>query len=264
MSKIIGIAGEINSGKDVVANMIRYLIARKNDKRDIDILTAEFLGLTENNWVAINDRQPFIIKRFADKVKDIICIILNCTRKDLENRKFKEKELPEKWWYYQIEYNQIMYTTLEEATAENIKLMKLYNVKSDIKVVKLTPRKMMQLIGTKCGRNIIHPNIWVNTITDEYDNSKYKNWIMPDVRFKNEAQSILDRNGIIIKVNRTCTKCNEYENVNCKDDYHLKDKDESETSLIDFKFDYIINNDKDITELMKNVKNILIKEQLLF
>ena len=49
--------------------------------------------------------------KFADKLKDIICILLNCTRYQLEDRSFKERELPENWrfWRTQFTYEIVPY-----------------------------------------------------------------------------------------------------------------------------------------------------------
>ena len=40
---------------------------------------------------------------------------------------------------------------------------------STIDKIKLTPRLILQLLGTDCGRDIIHPNIWVNSTMMAYD-----------------------------------------------------------------------------------------------
>ncbi len=38
----------------------------------------------------------------------------------------------------------------------------------DCKAKRLTPRKLLQLLGTECGREILHPNIWVNALISGY------------------------------------------------------------------------------------------------
>ena len=42
------------------------------------------------------------IKKFADKLKDIACLLIGCTREQLEDREFKEKELGEEWVAYKV------------------------------------------------------------------------------------------------------------------------------------------------------------------
>ena len=92
---LIGIAGKANSGKDLVGKIIQYLTARKDDNRSIKIQTAEFLGLTSQNWMAIYQAQNWEIKKFADKLKDIVCLLIGCTRKELEDRGIKSLSLQE-------------------------------------------------------------------------------------------------------------------------------------------------------------------------
>jgi len=113
-------------------------------------------------------------------------------------------------------------------------------------IVKLTPRKLLQLLGTEAGRNIIHPNIWVNALFASY--LKDSNWVVTDVRFPNEAQAIKDRGGITIRVTRPGTATGNHP---------------SEIALDDAKFKYEIINDGSMEELVKKVKEILIKEKLI-
>jgi hypothetical protein len=50
----------------------------------------------------------------------------------------------------------------------------------------------MQLIGTDCGRDIIHPNIWLNATMEKYVPGK-SNWVLTDTRFPNEGSGIYQR-----------------------------------------------------------------------
>ena len=83
----------------------------------------------------------------------------------------------------------------------------------------------------------------------------FPNWIITDVRFPNEAKAIKDRGGIVIRVNRT---------------YYTEDKKyiigydpfethPSETALDDYEFDYVIENDGSLDELITKIK--LIKDE---
>lgn len=69
----------------------------------------------------------------------------------------------------------------------------------------ITPRKMMQTLGTEWGRDLIHPNLWVLALRRELmihlTNSKL-NAMVTDVRFENEAKMIRDLGGVIIHVQR--------------------------------------------------------------
>jgi hypothetical protein len=104
--------------------------------------------------------------------------------------------------------------------------------------------------------------------------SIYPNWIISDVRFENECQAIKDRDGILIRVNRSfCPKCGESENLHwdisthklqyCNECDYVFDNHASETALDDYEgFDYIIDNSEGIPELIEKVKDILIKLNL--
>lgn len=280
---IIGISGKMNSGKDTVGRIIQYLIARKNDNRSIKIQTAEFLGLTSQNWMAIYQAQDWEIKKFADKLKDIVCILLSCTREQLENREFKEKELGEEWWKYELSWYEHVkldgvYNTYEEACEELRNFGgSSFDEKDAITTIKLTPRKILQLLGTDYGRDIIHPNLWVNALMADYEKlcdihkegnrtkcmcyresddstlceTEKPNWVITDLRFTNELKAVKDRGGITIRVNRP------------KDTHTNYKEHESETSLDSSKFDYTIDNNSDIDSLIEKVKVILTKEKII-
>lgn len=203
---VIGISGKINSGKDLVGSIM------------IEIL--------KGNWQ---------IKKFADPLKDIVCIILGCTREDLENKEFKETPLGEEWL-----------KTIDNFDEWGFKK------ETPIKEI-LTPRKILQLLGTECGRHIIHKDIWINALFKDYDDNNWvelsdgakyinSNWIITDVRFLNEAKYIKDKGGLLIRINR-----------NVETNNHS-----SETILDDYKeFDYVINNTGTKEHLQKEVMKCL-------
>lgn len=126
-------------------------------------------------------------RKFADPLKDTVCIILNCSREKLEDREFKKLPLGKEWWYYKIDGKMIPFNTYKGNEKQNL--------------VKLTPRKLLQLLGTEAGRQIIHPNIWINSLFSEYRPSK-SNWIITDLRFPNEAKAIQNRGGFLMRINR--------------------------------------------------------------
>ena len=261
---IISTSGKINSGKDTVGKIIRILTASPHFTNEavVDFLEKD---LYESEWQ---------IKKFADKLKDIVCMLLGCTREQLEDREFKEKELGEEWHKYQHENGQ-WYCTIEHYNS----LTK--NRQAYWSLIKLTPRLLLQLLGTECGRGIIHPNIWVNALMSGYKKYKYAeaadgivtnkplykypNWIITDMRFPNELKAVEDRKGITIRVNRSFK--HKVESAGGKfslgHDVTPLNEHESEKALDNAKFDYVIDNDSSIEELIDKVREILIKEKLL-
>ena len=64
----------------------------------------------------------------------------------------------------------------------------------------VTPRKMLQLLGTEACRNVLGANIWVYSMLRNMDpNKKY---VITDVRFPNEIKMIQDAGGTLIRVRR--------------------------------------------------------------
>ena len=192
------------------------------------------------------------IKKFADKLKDIICLLINCTREQLEDESFKSKELGEEWWYF-------------KGRNDSLISYSEYSKRNDEDLIKPTPRFLLQFIGTNLLRNQLHPEIWVNSLMNEYKSYLssnhpvddldweprfiYPNFIITDTRFENELEAVKKRGGITIRVNRNLEES--------------KDQHESETELDNAEFDYVIDNNSDIQSLIEKVKIILEKENIL-
>jgi hypothetical protein len=110
----------------------------------------------------------------------------------------------------------------------------------------MSVRQFLQFFGTEVGRQI-HPDIWVNALFTDY--KCIDQWIITDVRFPNELRAVEERGGITIKVIRgQSTSTNE----------HI-----SETALDYAIFDYEINNNGSLEELLSKVKDILTKEGII-
>lgn len=235
---IIGITGLMGSGKDLIGELINEILSEYNESK-------------------------FQIKKYAGKLKEIAAILIGCNVSDFEDREFKEKELGEEWWYWVNYYEDDM--NKYKAFSETILLAYVgnQNLKGDgYTLIKLTPRKLLQLLGTEAGRDIIHPNIWVNALFADYKKEmrtnaneetelfNYPKWIITDVRFPNEAKAIKDKGGIIIKVIRP-----DNETTFCE---HL-----SENSLNRYVCDHTVVNDSTQKYLKDKIRQILIKENII-
>jgi hypothetical protein len=273
---IISVSGRINSGKDEIGKIIQYLTSESYKKgRDYETFKRKQSGNLdmESHYIP-----TFKIKKFADKLKDIVCMLIGCTREQLEDRNFKEKELGEKWWYYK-------HGVTEELL--DYQSHRHFDFRT-FPLIKLTPRLILQILGTEAGRGLIHPNLWVNSLMSEYKSGgfveisknvevlgDFPNWVVTDMRFPNEMEAVKKRNGITIRVNRYmleqlpcyscqgggCPVCNGYGTVS--NIIRLENEHESETALDEAEFDYVIYNNGTIEELIEKVKEILIKENLL-
>lgn len=63
----------------------------------------------------------------------------------------------------------------------------------------VTPRRMMQTLGTEWGRDLVHPDIWIMDLVRRAGAGAL---IVSDVRLPNEAQAIRDAGGVVFLVHR--------------------------------------------------------------
>ena len=79
MTNLIGISGKLQSGKDTVTKLFNgYWIK-------IKALRYPLINLTYIK------KQPLENVKLTDKLKDMVCLLLGCTREQLEDPKSKEK-----------------------------------------------------------------------------------------------------------------------------------------------------------------------------
>lgn len=306
---LISISGKLGSGKDTVREAIEWLTSDHSDRPDLDN-TKLALEHTGKN-IPLGGRATWETKRFADKVKDIVCLLIGCTRRQLEDRDFKETPLGEEWKVWFIKHSTALnpidkrtqrvskyYADAESTKAEWFnrgEITKPFEIDSEV----ITPRLMLQLIGTDCGRDIIHPNIWVNSLFSEYKGPKLSQynpskWIIPDMRFPNEVEAVKEKGGLIIRVERNDWKPKAGETINIKvfsnysivtythtdeegkhhgvgsDGYKYKSsiikkygEHPSETALDDTVFENVIVNNGSIEDLVYKVKELLIKKNII-
>ena len=148
-------------------------------------------------------------KKFAYNLKKIVSILAGVPMKDVLSREGKLKHLPE-WG--------------------------------------MTIGEMQQKIGTEAIRNNIHNDAWVLSLFGTYKEDE-DFWIVTDVRFKNEADVIKKKGGIIIRLD------GDPNNSRAGDDRNMSHQ--SEIDLDDYEgFDYIYDNTPPISNLEIFVKII--------
>jgi hypothetical protein len=120
----------------------------------------------------LHNATGYEVVSFADKLKDITCVLSGCTREDLENYNFKENEsVPD--------------------------YLKPYCLNAE----KPTYRAFLQHFGSEEMRGV-NDNIWIDcTLSNCGENA-----IISDCRFPNEAKAVKARGGIVIKVVRPDAK----------------------------------------------------------
>jgi len=305
---IIAINGKINSGKDTAGKIIQILTQSSHftDEAVLKFLDRELLT------------PVFINKKFADKLKEMLSVLLSCKRSDWECDVFKNKILGKEWWKYRIITKGMpnyYVSTLEEAK-EQIRHKNQRYVE-----IQMTPRLLIQLMGTECGRKIIHPDIWVNALMNEYKikptyqaemlslgtsnlqkekigkfiYDKLPNWVITDLRYPNEMDAIVKRKGITIRIERwidreltedeaTTMYAEELDDVYGIDDNGIESMIDSaedfnnftrfvtsikwsthssETALDEVDFEFKVNNDGTLIDLIKQIRYILTTKNLI-
>jgi len=66
---------------------------------------------------------------------------------------------------------------------------------------KLTPRYVLQFVGTECMREVFHKDIWVKAVEKKILSSN-DNWVITDMRFPNEAEAVQRWGGFLVRVDR--------------------------------------------------------------
>ena len=136
----------------------------------------------------------------------------------------------------------------------NIKYEKVFHKKN------LETRKKLQELGTKYGRELKNPNIWIDKLENWiriYNERGIKKFIVTDLRFQNEVDWIHKFGGIVIKViapNRNMERIIEEEFNECNDLFSRNHISETEIDKVK-NYNYIIRNDYN-NNLDLELKNI--------
>ena len=295
---ILSISGKIGSGKDTVGKIIQYLI--DSDRFNYKISEQNYNDYLKNKH---NLKSYWEIHKWADSLKDIVCILTGCTREQLEDIDFKNSLLPDEWIRYgyadgfikkYIGNGEMSGAIMNNKQCSKEEYEEHYKINWQTAYkTHLTYRQLLQVLGTDLFRNQLHNDIWVNALMSKYKPNlcsgvthcalagkpkiscwncpEYPNWIITDTRFPNEADAVKSKGGINIRVQRDMYKDMDG-NIIPIQDVPIKERNkylasfkehESETALDNYEFDYIIDNNETIEELIEKVKEILIKEKIL-
>jgi hypothetical protein len=249
---IIGINGKIGSGKDTVGKIIQYLCCTPKSVEDFEHMKKFILDDTHKSNLDLASN--YKIKKFAGKLKEVASLLTGVPVALFEDQEFKKTEMPFEWG--------------------------------------MTYRTFLQKLGTEAMRDGLHVNTWINALYADYIeeikyihpidsmglgmsneqmfNAKaeivtYSNglpkWIITDMRFPNEMESVVIRAGITIRVKRTPrTVINGVIYLMGTDGLP---EHPSETGLDNAKFDYELDNNGTINELIEKVREILIIEKII-
>lgn len=132
-----------------------------------------FIGAGKNTvGDLLSIKHGFHRESFSKPVKDIAALMFGWDRSLLEgdseeSRKFRE--IPDQWWSEKLGQT-------------------------------FSPRRALQLIGTECFREPVHPAIWVIAAEKRIDPTK--DYVITDVRFPNEIEWIYKMGGHVIEIRK--------------------------------------------------------------
>lgn len=121
-----------------------------------------------------------------------------------------------------------------------------------LKLVDVSPRYMLQTLGTEWGRNIIGEDLWLKFLQNMYDKLPISaKVVVTDVRFENEAEWIRSVGGNVIHIESDPDLTERIDNVD-----HV-----SEMTIAKHSSDFMLYNPMSISEYHKEIdrlhKNIL-------
>lgn len=180
---LIGIHGKIGAGKDTLAKMIQLAIVERRMNPFVHGESFEEYWNSKTYDTNFPYTSGWEIRKFADALKDIVCILIGCTREQLEDPIFKNSNLPEIW---DVESGNLTLGTMPHRTRDTMR--------------SITVREFLQVLGTDVMRKNFYDQVWVNALFSKY--TEESKWIITDLRFPNEVKAINDRDGIIIKITR--------------------------------------------------------------
>jgi hypothetical protein len=97
-------------------------------------------------------------------------------------------------------------------------------------------RRLLQVIGTEVGREILGENVWVDLVDRQIEDGK--NYVITDVRFDNEVDFVRSKRGTVVQIVRP-------NNPNAIADTHASEQ-------LQVTPDYIVHNDGDFSVLASN------------
>jgi hypothetical protein len=171
---LIKISGKIGSGKDTITKMIQYIdmchqYGLTITENEIDDFIVNYLPKGEKDFPI---ETPFSNIKYGFALKEILAKMLGVDVSLFEDRIFKEKILDEKYWYYKVDGELFDYLSNKGKFPEDT-------------LVRTNARILIQILGTECGRKLLHPNIWVLQTFAKYEIG-FK-WVISDARFINEV-----------------------------------------------------------------------------
>jgi energy-coupling factor transporter ATP-binding protein EcfA2 len=202
--------------------IVRRKINRTKDNKftiDMKVNVSTIIGLYGNKGVGkdtiadiITGIEPKYSKvRFGDYVRDIVTIIFDIPRDEMETTEQKQMRIPNQYIEKNILKERLRLTTRYvigefEENDENdriidmmISVLTIDHNDQYYEFIPSTVRQAMQLTGTECFRESFGNDIFIKKLFDDF---KGKAVVISDLRFKNECEAVKKHGGIIFHVER--------------------------------------------------------------
>ena len=180
----------------------------------------------------VNDHS-FVKLSFADKLKDSVATMFDWNRdlldgKTEQSRKWREQMDP--FWSMELKHE-------------------------------VTPRLVLQKFGTECMRDGFYDGIWVSLVKKKLKDNPQINWVIPDVRFENEANMIQELGGEVwwVKRGQLPMWFRMYQDIGQKP----KDVHASEWAWANTNFNAVFENNATINSLKNQVQDHLVSNGFL-
>lgn len=218
---ILGLHGPAGAGKDTVAD---YMVS-------------------EHGWTKKVS--------FSKNLKEICKAVFYLSEYQVEDQRGKMDPFRSKMTFTSGNLGSIMLLMSRTHANYPISNESMQKVRSLVGRELMTPREVLQLVGTDVCRELI-PSYHMDCFKNQLDFKSDDHYIITDVRFPNEADMVVnDLGGVVVKLKRD------------NNEISINRRHASETSLSDWGgFFSLINNDQDGVQTLYTKVDKFIEEEL--
>ena len=260
---IIGLAGLKQSGKSTTCNILHGIVLKERGmiseysigkQGELLIKTPDLtewsvfdINRKDEEFVAFAEKEmwPYVKSySFADPLKTIATELFNIPHKNVYGTN-KDKNQKIKHLLWENMPGVITPEYIKHEMHDSLMGMTLHDTGV------MTAREFLQFFGTDIMRKKHGEDVWIRYVdawikVHQYHNKKVENnkdtiFIIPDIRFENEAEFIRTSGGKVIKIeaNDRVQEKVVQENLGLEEQQHV-----SETNIDNIKADYVVNNSK--------------------
>lgn len=184
--KFVGLSGLAGVGKDVTAELIKEIAEEEGKKVCIYSFGAPVYQLGEAlvNESLSNRKSKECSRIFTVTQENVenMCFVYNKYRLD------KYKDFPDAWGIF------------SDVILAPYKCYSWANRSNTLFGLNISPRKILQIVGTEFGRGLLNDKVWIDIVEDNISITNPDLVVLSDVRFTDEVAFVKDNSGIIVNV----------------------------------------------------------------